>query len=160
MAIGVIMLTLGAVAQAVAPQQPAPEIGLPDLAGTPVRLSALRGRVVLVDFWATWCTPCRASLPHYVALKRRLASRGFELVAITVDEQRENVDAFVRTHGLEVLRVVHDAKGQVAGRYQPAKMPTAYLLDTKGVVQHVYEGFQPGDEAAIARDVEALLPRH
>ena len=135
--------------------KPPPPIDAPDLEGTVVRLSELRGRVVLVDFWATWCGPCRRSLPSYSALQRKHGDR-LVVLAVSVDEEREAVAAFVEHHRLE-LRVVHDPEGAVAGRWEPPKMPTAWLIDREGVIRHVYEGFEDGDGPTIIRDVETLL---
>lgn len=135
---------------------PAPPIGSPDLAGAPVELGSLEAELVLVDFWATWCTPCTASLPFYEALQKTVPKGQLAIIAVSVDEERGAVDAFVKHHKLS-LRVVHDAKGAVAERYDPPTMPTAYLIDRKRQIRAVYVGFNEDDKKTIAADITRLL---
>ena len=134
-----------------------PPIDAPDLGGEVVRLQDLRGKVVLVDFWATWCEPCRRSLPIYSALQRKYGD-ALVVVAVSVDEEREKVDEFLKANQLQ-LRVVHDPEGAIASRWEPPKMPTAWLIDREGVIRKVYEGFSESEGQAITRDLDALLPQ-
>lgn len=135
----------------------APDITGLALSGAPVQLSELRGRVVLVDFWATWCAPCRRSLPHHDKLQRRYADQGLVVLAVSIDDDRTNVTEFVRRLGLSMM-VVHDLAKLFVERYEPPKMPTAYLIDARGVIQSVYVGYSDGDEARIEADLRRLLP--
>jgi cytochrome c biogenesis protein CcmG, thiol:disulfide interchange protein DsbE len=132
------------------------ELRLPTLGGDALALSSLVGSVVLVDFWATWCEPCRVSFPFYAELLERYGERGFEVVAVSVDERREEVERFVAREGLP-FRVVLDSDHEAVRTFAPETMPTAYLLDRTGVVRHVHEGFAPGDREGLEALVRALL---
>lgn len=134
----------------------APEIGLPDGHGKQVKLSELRGKVVLVDFWASWCAPCREELPVLDALYRKYREQGLVVVGVGQDKDAENMARFLRTSPLS-FPVVHDAEGKVAGRYEPPKMPSSYIVDKKGLVRHVHAGFKAADKAALEKELAALL---
>lgn len=120
-----------------------------------VALSQLTGKVVLVDFWATWCKPCKASFPEY---QRIAAKHPGELVvvAVSVDEQRDGIAAFARDTGAKFL-VAWDEGQAVSGAWSPPTMPTAFLLDRAGVVRHVHAGFRDGDAEKLTARIEALL---
>jgi thiol-disulfide isomerase/thioredoxin len=135
--------------------QRAEDFELKDAAGRPTRLSALRGKVVLVDLWASWCDPCKKELPHLAELAARLRGRGVEVLAINVDKDRRNADAFLRAHDLH-LRVLYDPEATVPVRYEPAKMPTSFVIDRGGMVRYVNGGFTPGDEKKIERQLVEL----
>lgn len=126
------------------------------IGGAATSLGALRGKVVLVDFWATWCAPCRASLPKYEALQRAYGGKGLVILAVSVDEEAPNVARFVKKHHLS-LRVIHDKGGKIAERYAPPKMPTAYLIGRDGAIRWVHAGFKKGDGAAVEAQIKAAL---
>jgi len=137
--------------------RPAPAIDAPDVSDKPVRLADLKGQVVIVDFWASWCRPCAASLPFYEALQGKYGDRGLTVVAVSVDEDRETARAFVSQLKLKLLRVVHDKGAVIAKRYDPPTMPTAYLIDRKGRIAGVYTGFDSDHSQRIERHLERLL---
>jgi len=135
---------------------PAPEIDLPLVSGGDhVKLSSLRGKVVLVDFWATWCAPCRASFPRYEALAKKL---GGELVVLGIseDEEPDGIEGFARETGA-TFPLAWDRDKAVAGAYDPGSMPTSFVVDKNGLVRHVHSGYREGDEADIERRVRDLL---
>lgn len=134
----------------------APEIGLNDLSGKPLRMAELKGQVVVVDFWASWCAPCRQELPVLESLYRKYRAKGLVVVGVGQDRERENLDKFLRASPL-TFRIVHDAEGQVADRYGPPKMPSSYLIDRKGLIRHVHAGFKASDKGALERELNALL---
>lgn len=152
----VSVFTVASVAAALSSGQRAPEIGLRSLDGNQVTLSSLRGKVVLVDFWATWCSPCRDELPHLQRLSRELANDGLVVVGVSVDRESDNVRSFVRRLGL-TFPIVHDEQHVVADRYRPTTMPTSYIIDRDGVVRFVHQGFQSSDVATIERELRSLL---
>ncbi len=136
--------------------QPAPEIGLNDQQGQRVDLASLRGKVVLVDFWASWCGPCREELPVLERLHRTHNAAGLVVVGVNVDEQAANMTRFLERTPLS-FPVVHDAQHAVAGRYEPTTMPSSYLIDRSGVVRHVHRGFRASDAAVLDAEIRALL---
>ncbi len=125
------------------------------VAGETLRLSSLRGKVVLLDFWASWCEPCKKELPLLARMAPRLKAKGIEIVAVNIDEEAKNATAFLKDRGLQ-LTVVLDAKQEIVKRWEPAKMPSSYAIDRAGVVQAVNEGFVEGDEGKIEKLLASL----
>ncbi len=117
---------------------PAPEIALMDLQGQEVRLSDLHGKVVLLNFWATWCKPCKEEMPAMQAAYDKLRSEGFVVLAVNELEDAEKVAEHIRTHGHTFL-VVMDHDNRVANRYGVVGLPASFLIDRQGIVrEHVF----------------------
>ena len=138
---------------------PAPEVvrfSLPDLDGKTVEPADFAGRVVLVDIWATWCTPCEASFPFYADLQRELGDKGLTIVAISVDESVDDVRAFLEGRDLPFI-ILHDPAGAFPEKMNIQKMPTAYLIGRDGDLISTHAGFVPADEDGIRAQVEAAL---
>ena len=125
------------------------------LDGRPAAL-ARPGKVVLVDFWATWCEPCKVALPLYRKLYLDLRDRGFEVVAVSVDGGDEAVRSFLAREPLP-FTVLRDPGGALAESLAIVQMPTSFLLGRDGATRARLDGFAPGAEAALRRRVEALL---
>jgi peroxiredoxin len=135
-----------------------PEIGLTDLAGKPVNLAALAGKVVLVDFWATWCAPCREELPLLEKLHAKYAAKGLAIVGVSVDKEPDGIKGFLEKLKI-TFPIVHDAGHQVSGKYSPPKMPSSYIIDRKGTVRFVHGGFRAGDAAEFEKQIQELLAK-
>ncbi len=150
------VLSLSLTALAVEEGQRAPEIGLEDRDGNSIRISQLRGKVVIIDFWASWCAPCREEMPFLNELYEEHREDGLVVIGVSVDRQERNVGRFLRRTPVS-FPVVHDASQAVAGRYAPGTMPTSVIVDRRGIIRHVHEGFRAGDASRIRRQVEALL---
>jgi len=135
---------------------PAPEITVQRISGKPVSLSNYRGQVVLLDIWASWCVPCKQELPMLDDIASRLHHRGVEILAVSVDQERENVVKFLGARGHWALTIAHDSKGEIADRLQPDKMPTSYIIDRQGIIRYVNYGFQPSDAQIIERRLADL----
>jgi cytochrome c biogenesis protein CcmG/thiol:disulfide interchange protein DsbE len=136
----------------------APEIDLADLSGNSVKLSALRGKVVLVDFWASWCAPCRDSLPVLDRLAKTYRDQGLVIVGVNIDKSAGEARAFLEKNKLQVsFPVVNDKDHKVAERYAPPTMPSSYLIDREGRVHRVHAGFRPSDESKLEAELKALL---
>jgi cytochrome c biogenesis protein CcmG, thiol:disulfide interchange protein DsbE len=130
---------------------PVPALRVESLSGKKIEVASYRGRVLLLDVWASWCGPCKQELPVLDAMARRLKSQGVEVLAVSVDQERANVDKFLKGHGKWALTIAHDPAGAIAERLQPDKMPTSYVIDRAGIVRYVNAGFVPDDAATIEK---------
>ena len=111
----------------------APDITLPNAKGVSTSLSSLKGKVVLIDFWASWCGPCRRSMPDLRALYKKYKDKGFEIYGISLDDNPVNWKRAVFEDGIKWLQV-SDAKGEVAGKWEVNFIPNTYLIDKEGKV--------------------------
>ena len=134
----------------------APEIGLADLEGNRITLASLRGKVIVVDFWATWCEPCREELPVLNRLYGEHQDEGLVVVGVSVDNSADNVREFLRNMPLQ-FPIIHDGDHQIAGRYGPEQMPSSYIIDRRGVVRYIHGGYRAEDAARIEREIRTLL---
>ncbi|MFQ6101674.1 MAG: peroxiredoxin family protein [Anaerolineae bacterium] len=132
----------------------APDFTLPDLAGNELRLSDLKGQVVLVNFWATWCPNCRRELPALNTVYQELKNQGLVVVAVDIQESLSHVAAFVEEHQLS-FPIVLDSDGSVAQQYRVQGVPTSFVVDREGVIQETHVGAKDAD--TIRRLVEDLL---
>jgi thiol-disulfide isomerase/thioredoxin len=137
----------------------APDFVLKSTAGKEIQLSALKGKVVLVDFWASWCKPCKKELPELDKLAKayRAAGAKVEIIAINIDSDRANADKFLKAAKVGSLTVLLDPGGTSAENYQPGTMPTSFVIDGKGIIKHVNEGYTAGDEKKYKQQIDALL---
>jgi cytochrome c biogenesis protein CcmG/thiol:disulfide interchange protein DsbE len=135
-----------------------PEIGLKDLSGKTVDAASLSGKVVIVDFWATWCAPCREELPELQKFHKKYAAQGLVIIGVSVDKEPDNIKSFLQK--LQVtFPVVHDVGHQVTGKYAPPKMPSSYIIDRKGIVRYVHGGYRAGDAAEFDKQIQELLAK-
>jgi len=130
---------------------PLPAIKVDSLAGKKIDVASYRGRVLLLDVWASWCGPCKQELPMLDEMARRLKHQGIDVLAVSVDQERANVDKFLKGRGRWSLTIAHDPDGLIAERLQPDKMPTSYVIDRSGIVRYVNAGFVPDDAAVIEK---------
>jgi thiol-disulfide isomerase/thioredoxin len=117
----------------------------------------IKGKVVLVDFWASWCSPCKKSFPVMKEVQDRFASRGFTIVAVSMDEKKEDMDTFLKKNPIP-FSVLRDPKGRLAEAAGVEKMPTSFLLGPDGKVAAVHSGFEgEATRKAYLSEVEAAL---
>jgi len=136
--------------------QRAPGFNLSSLKGDKISLSGLAGQVVVVDFWAQWCGPCKEELPQLDKLQKEYAGKGVKIITVNIDKQRDNAEKLVKLLGLS-LEVLLDPSGNVAASYDLPKMPTSYVVDKKGVIRYVHEGFESGDVARFKKELDELV---
>lgn len=115
------------------------------------------GKVVLVDFWASWCAPCKASFSAMARLHQKYASKGLVIVGISVDDEAADYQAFAAKNKV-AFTLAHDAQHKAAAFFNPPTMPTSYLVDRQGVIRHIHKGFKAGKtEAEYEAEIQALL---
>ena len=137
----------------------AADFALRDTAGRTVRLSDHHGKVVLLNFWATWCVPCAAELPHLQRLYEQYGEQGFVVLAISMDgpETSASVDSHARRYGL-TFPVLLDEETRVVGVYNPKRTaPFTVMIGRDGAVAGTREGYTAGDEIAVEADIKALI---
>lgn len=136
--------------------QPAPEFELRGQGAAPVKLSGLRGKVVYVDFWASWCGPCRQSFPWMNDMQAKFAARGFHIVAINLDAKDADAQKFLaETAGK--FQIAFDNKGVTPKLYGVKGMPTSYLIDREGRVVYEHAGFNLSKTGELEKQIEKLL---
>jgi len=136
--------------------QPAPGLALPDARGSVVTLEKLRGQVIYVDFWASWCGPCRRSFPWMNEMQQKYGGKGLAIVAVNVDKKRADADKFLAQLPAS-FPVVFDEAGTSPAAFGVKGMPTSYLIDARGNVVVVERGFLEGSRGELEERIKALL---
>jgi peroxiredoxin len=122
-----------------------------------VSLDHWKGKVVLVDFWATWCEPCKKSFPKLEELRVKYGASGLEIVGISEDDEDGGaIKKFAETYGAK-FPLLWDKDKALAGKYKPPNMPSSFLVDKNGVIRHVHLKYRDGDEREIEQEVKSLL---
>jgi peroxiredoxin len=138
------------------PGQTAPDFTLKSDSGKNLRLSEFRGQVVLINFWASWCGPCRQEMPLLDKLYDQYRNTGFILLGVNVDENTENGNAMSRRLGVR-FPVLFDREQRVSRLYNLDAMPATLLIDRDGAVRYVHRGYKPGYEQAYQAQIRELL---
>ena len=134
---------------------PAPAFELPAVPGGQAQsLAAYAGKVVIVDFWATWCEPCKQSFPAYQKLVDKLQGK-VVVLAVSQDDDAQGIPSFVQDTGAK-FPIVWDDGNAVAKSYDPPTMPTAFVVDADGIIRFVHAGYRAGDEAVLEEEVKSL----
>jgi thiol-disulfide isomerase/thioredoxin len=139
--------------------QPAVGAAMPKLSGLlpGAALPNTSGKVVLVDFWASWCGPCKASFPSMERLQQKYSAKGLVIIGIGVDEDAAKYQAFAAKNKVN-FTLVHDAQHKAAGFFNPPTMPSSYLVDRTGKIRYIHQGFKGAKtEAEYAKEIEQLL---
>jgi thiol-disulfide isomerase/thioredoxin len=136
---------------------PAPNFTLQSNSGEQVSLASLKGKVVMVNFWATWCVPCRQEMPHLEALYQRYESLGFELLAVNVEKnQAEGIRKWLADTPV-TFPVLLDPDNKVTKLYKVQTMPSTVLVARDGTMRFIHHGYKPGYENEYQTQVRALL---
>jgi cytochrome c biogenesis protein CcmG, thiol:disulfide interchange protein DsbE len=121
-----------------------------------VSMSSLGGQVVIVDFWGTFCEPCKKSFPKLQELYAKYKSNGLTIVGISEDDDKDGIAAFGGSYGAK-FPLVWDETKSVAGKWNPGSMPATFIVDRKGVVRFFHRGFHDGEELEIEQQVKSLF---
>lgn len=136
---------------------PAHAVELTQLEGSPVKSAdQLHGKVVVIDFWASWCGPCRKSFPWFNQMQQKYQQQGLVVLAVNEDEERADADKFLLQFPAQ-FAVLFDVAGEVASQYQLQGMPTTLLLDRQGRVRFTHAGFFESKTASYEQEIQQLL---
>ncbi len=136
--------------------QVAPDFALKSSSGDNLRLSEYRGDVVMVNFWATWCGPCRQEMPLLDELYSRYERVGFSLLGVNIDDDSRKAMSMVSELGVS-FPVLFDARKEVSKLYEVEAMPVTVLIDREGTVRYVHHGYKPGYEDKYLDQIRSLL---
>jgi len=140
-------------------EESAPDFNLPTFPdGANISLQDFKGRVVYLDFWATWCPPCLKSFPWMDEMHSRYKDEGLTIIAVSVDKKRELIEQFI--HKTEpTFTIAHDPTGKIAKAYKLRGMPSSYLIDRNGQLVKTHMGFRNKDKAKLEAAIQALLEK-
>ncbi len=136
----------------------APEFSLPAASGETRNLTSFRNRVVFLNFWASWCEPCKKELPELEKLYRKYEARGLDVVGINIDMSENNAREYIDRFQLS-FPVMLDPKGGVIREYRGKAMPVSYLIDRQGVIQQVFFGYAESRLPKMEKSIVALIER-
>ncbi len=145
-----------AAAQALEVGAAAPNCQLKQLTDGQAVSLAQPGKVLYVDFWASWCGPCAQSMPFLEALKNEFQAQGLEVVGVNVDENKDEALAFMKKHPVS-FTLAQNEDGQCPAVFEVQAMPSSYLIDRQGKIQHIQLGFHASETGAVREKLQALL---
>jgi thiol-disulfide isomerase/thioredoxin len=139
--------------------QTMPNVAVQTASGTTVHLADYKGKVILIDFWASWCAPCKTSFPALDTLYRDYREKGLEVLAVNLDERRRDADAFLEAHPHR-LTVLFDAKGVAPQAFEVQGMPSSFLIDRAGNIRFTHMGYSDKVVASYRQEIAQLLSEH
>ena len=152
-ALASLLLVAGASADSA---EPAPDFTLKSTTGDNLRLSEYRGQVVMLNFWASWCGPCRQEMPLLDELHQRYSKAGFTILGVNVENNPEAAQRALQEIPV-TFPILFDNDGTVSKLYDISAMPTTYLLDRDGKVRYLHKGYKPGYEIDYRRQIKELI---
>jgi thiol-disulfide isomerase/thioredoxin len=141
---------------AVAPAKPAPQFKLASMAGKPVSLDQYKGQVVMINFWASWCGPCRQEMPILEKLHGKYKPMGFSMIGVNVEPDSNLATNWLKTTPV-TFPILFDTKSEVSKLYAVAGMPSTVIIDRKGNLRWLHRGYKPGDENEYLDQIRALV---
>jgi thiol-disulfide isomerase/thioredoxin len=143
-------------ALAVAPAGPAPKFQLTSMAGKPVNLDQFKGQVVMLNFWASWCGPCRAEMPILEKLHTKYKPMGFAMIGVNVEPDSAEAAKWLKATPV-TFPILFDTKSEVSKLYSVQSMPSTVIIDRKGNLRWLHRGYKPGDENEYLNQIRALV---
>jgi cytochrome c biogenesis protein CcmG/thiol:disulfide interchange protein DsbE len=139
-------------------RQKAPDFSWQTQDGKVMHLSDLKGKAVLLDFWATWCGPCRMTIPHVESLYNKYKNKGVVVIGVNLDKasSRNAVSEFTKKEGITYL-VISDASGTVASQYGATSIPRFFFVDKHGNIAKMIVGYDPNMEETFSKEIDSLL---
>ena len=134
----------------------APGFTLQSLDGRTVTLGQYKGDVVMINFWASWCGPCRQEMPLLDSIYKQYKDMGFVLLGVNVEPDAHNANGWLKKTPVS-YPILYDPKSQVSQLYQVQAMPTTVIVDRQGIVRFVHNGYVPGDENQYMNSIRALI---
>jgi peroxiredoxin len=137
---------------------PAPAFQLSGRGGKAIDLSQYKGQVVMINFWATWCGPCRQEMPHLEAIHKKYSKMGFTMLGVNVEPDSKAADAWLSKQATPVsFPILFDTDSKVSKLYSVAGMPSTVIVDRKGKVRMLHKGYKPGDENEYLNSIRTLI---
>jgi peroxiredoxin len=147
---------LSTLAGAAGPATPAPAFSLPARSGSAVSLASLKGQVVMLNFWASWCSPCRDEMPLLESMHKRYSKQGFALLGVNVEAETADAEKVLKKLTVS-FPILWDKESKVSQLYNVSTMPFSVFIDRRGNVRYVHRGFKAGDENEYLNQIRALL---
>jgi thiol-disulfide isomerase/thioredoxin len=151
-----MFVTLSASSASIAPGAPAPAFQLHSAASTDLSLSDLKGQVVLINFWASWCGPCRQEMPVLEQLYKKYKGAGFTLLGVNVEPKSADAEGFLKATPVS-FPILFDPDSKVSRLYEVSGMPSTVILDRTGKVRYIHHGYKPGEESEYLDQIRALV---
>jgi cytochrome c biogenesis protein CcmG/thiol:disulfide interchange protein DsbE len=139
--------------------KPTPSVEVSTADGATVNLADYKGRIVLIDFWASWCPPCKTSFPALDVLYRQYRDRGVEVLAVDLDERRHDAETFLGAHP-HSLTVLYDPKGVSPQAFGVKGMPSSFIVDRAGNIRFTHMGYSGDVAASYRQEINLLLSEH
>lgn len=152
-----LFCTSACLAPGLSSADPAPDFKLPSANGM-VELQGLKGKVVYLDFWASWCTPCRKAFPWMNELNKKYKDQGLQIVAVNLDKSREPIDEFLAKVPAD-FTIAYDPSGTTATAYKVQGMPSTYIIDRNGQLAVTHIGFRDKDKEEMENKIKELLAK-
>jgi peroxiredoxin len=133
----------------------APQFAMDSMNGAG-KMTIAPGKVTIVDFWATWCEPCKKSFPKLQELYVKYKSNGLEIVAVSVDDEKNGITDFAKTHGAKFPVGWDDGK-KLAEKWKPENMPSSYIVGKDGTVKFIHRGYHDGEENEVEKELKSLF---
>jgi len=150
------ILSLSASAASIAPGAVAPPFQLHSSASTDVSLADLKGQVVLINFWASWCGPCRQEMPVLEQLYKKYKAAGFTLIGVNVEPKSGDAEGFLKSTPVS-FPILFDTDSKVSKLYEVSGMPSTVILDRSGKVRYIHHGYKPGEESEYLDQIRTLV---